>query len=159
MYHPETGGGRENTLHKYYLFIILIAIFSLSACGQSNNDAHDKAEIISTLHRQANDWNSGDLEKFMVGYWENDSLMFVGGGGVVYGYTGTLERYKKAYDTPEKMGKLSFEVVELKKITTGAWLMVGRYHLSRTIGDARGIFTLVWKMQKGKWVIMSDHSE
>ena len=33
----------------------------------------------------------------MKGYWNNDSLMFIGRNGVTYGYQNTLMNYKKNY--------------------------------------------------------------
>jgi len=38
------------------------------------------------------------------------------------------------------------------------YFVVGKWHLSRTIGDLDGIFTLLFKKIKDTWVIVSDHS-
>lgn len=45
----------------------------------------DQKAILQILHEQTLSWNRGDLETFMKGYWNNDSLQFVGKSGVTYG--------------------------------------------------------------------------
>ena len=80
---------------KKILFLLLVCI-SQNAIAQSK----DKQEILKLLSTQVEFWNKGDVNQFMQGYWENDSLMFVGKDGVTYGYNKTLENYKKNY--PDK---------------------------------------------------------
>lgn len=120
----------------------------------------DKKAIIQVLENQQEAWNEGDLEKFMIGYLEADSLMFVGSGGIIYGFENTLERYKRTYSNSTLMGKLEFTINELKPVTHDVYFMAGAYHLERdSIEDATGIFTLVWKRIGDDWVIAADHSE
>lgn len=136
---------------------ILLLVTHCTKIDQDNGEADQKA-IVDILMRQSSDWNKGDLRAFMKGYWENDSLMFIGSEGVVYGYQNTLERYQKNYDTTEKMGILTFEVITLREVSENVYLMVGKFHLERTIGNAEGIFSLVWKKIKNQWVIVADHT-
>jgi len=35
---------------------------------------------------------------------------------------------------------------------------VGKWHLTRSIGDVGGHFTLLFKKVKNRWVIVADHS-
>ena len=136
---------------------ILLLVTHCTKIDQDNGEADQKA-IVDILMKQSSDWNKGDLRAFMKGYWENDSLMFIGSEGVVYGYQNTLERYQKNYDTTEKMGILTFEVITLREVSENVYLMVGKFHLERTIGNAKGIFSLVWKKIKNQWVIVADHT-
>ena len=136
---------------------ILLLVTHCTKIDQDNGEADQKA-IVDILMRQSSDWNKGDLRAFMKGYWENDSLMFIGSEGVIYGYQNTLERYQKNYDTTEKMGILTFEVITLREVSENVYLMVGKFHLERTIGNAKGIFSLVWKKIKNQWVIVADHT-
>lgn len=70
---------------------ILVIVLSLQLSAQSK----DEKEIRSILATQTAAWNRGDIDQFMNGYWENDSLMFIGKSGVTYGWTNTLNNYKK----------------------------------------------------------------
>jgi hypothetical protein len=94
----------------------------------------------------------------MNGYWESDKLKFVGANGITYGYQATLKGYHKRYPNKDAMGKLTFEVVDVEKISKKIIMLVGKWDLERKIGDIGGHFTLMWKKIKGKWVIIADHT-
>ena len=94
----------------------------------------------------------------MKGYWENDSLMFIGKSGVTYGYKNTLENYKKNYPDTAAMGKLTFTLIQVKRLSPEYYHVTGKWHLKRTIGDIGGHYTLLFRKIKGQWVIISDHS-
>ncbi|NJO25999.1 MAG: SnoaL-like domain-containing protein [Bacteroidia bacterium] len=118
----------------------------------------DEKEILGILDKQTLAWNSGNINNFMVGYWESDSLMYIGKSGVTYGYQNTLDNYKKNYSDTVKMGKLAFNILHLKKISADAYFVVGKWFLERSIGDAGGHYTLLFRKIKGRWVIVADHS-
>lgn len=103
-------------------------------------------------------WNEGNLEKFMIGYWQNDSLMFIGKSGPTYGYDKTLANYKKGYPDTAHMGKFTSTVVSLKKLSPEYYFVTGKWFLKRSVGDATGYYTLLLRKIKGKWVIVTDHS-
>ncbi len=90
-------------------------------------------------------WNRGDVDAFMIGYWENDSLMFVGSSGITYGYKNTLANYKKRYPGAEAMGKLTFDLIEVKRLSSEYYHVTGKWHLQRSIGDVGGHFTLIFR--------------
>ena len=139
---------------KKLIQVTVLCFFSLVAFSQ---DA-DVDAILKVLNRQEECWSSGDIDCFMVGYWQSEDLKFVGANGVTYGYKNTLERYKRSYPTKEQMGVLTFEIKELDKISKDCYSMVGRFHLKRTVGDAEGHFTLLWRKIDGEWVIVMDHT-
>src|SRR5689334_2732823 len=80
------------TFMKKLIFISLLFI-SLHSTAQSA----DELSVRKVLNEQTYAWNSGDIDAFMKGYWQNDSLMFVGKSGVTYGWKNTLNNYKKNY--------------------------------------------------------------
>ena len=118
----------------------------------------DELEVRSILNNQIAYWNKGDLENFMGGYWKSDSLMFIGKSGLSYGWQTTLDNYKKGYPDTAAMGKLRFEIVEVKRLSVLYFFVVGKWFLARSIGDLNGTFTLLIKKIKNKWVIVADHS-
>jgi hypothetical protein len=94
----------------------------------------------------------------MVGYWNNDSLVFIGKSGPTYGYKNTLANYKKSYPDTSYMGKLHFDIVSIKPLGKNYFFVIGKWFLQRTVGDVNGIYTLVFKKTKTGWKIISDHS-
>ena len=138
---------------KIILWALSFSI-SFSAIAQSA----DKKEILSLLEKQTTAWNQGNIERFMEGYWKNDSLMFVGQSGVTYGYLNTLNNYKKNYGDTAKMGKLFFTILETKQLSPEYYFVLGKWFLKRSIGNIGGHYTLLFRKIDGKWVIVSDHS-
>jgi len=136
------------------IFVALLTIISFSVFCQTN----DETEVRNVLAKQNASWNRGDVDAFMVGYWENDSLMFIGKSGVTYGYKNTLANYKKNYPDTATMGKLTFTLIQVKQLSPEYFHVTGKYYLTRTIGDASGHFTLLFRKINGKWVVISDHS-
>lgn len=139
------------------MFLILSFLFLLPFNGitQENKDI---ATVKSILIRQQNDWNNGAIDDFMNGYWESDQLKFVGANGITYGYTNTLQNYHKRYPNRSAMGKLTFGIKSVEKLSRKVIMLVGTWDLARESGDIGGYFTLMWKKIKGEWVIISDHT-
>lgn len=118
----------------------------------------DEVAIRNLLNTQTQAWNRGDVEGFMKGYWENDSLMFIGKSGVTYGWTNTLNNYKKSYPDTAAMGKLFFDLIQVKKLSKNYYHVTGKWKLKRSIGDLSGHYTLLLRKINDEWVIVSDHS-
>lgn len=137
------------------MYSLLVAfLLSVAVSAQSS----DETQIRGILDRQTAAWNRGDLEGFMDGYWQNDSLMFIGKSGVTYGWQNTLNNYKRGYPDTAAMGKLHFDIIQVKRLSVMYFSVVGKWHLARTAGDLSGHFTLLFRKIKNKWVIISDHS-
>ena len=130
---------------------------SFAIAAQSIQDK-DRAEILKALENQRIAWNSGDLEVYMMGYWQSDSLMFVGKRGVQYGWNATLENYRKGYPTKEAMGNLTFEVISLEGLGTDAAFMIGKWKLDYPDKSVEGHYTLLYRKINGKWLVVADHS-
>ncbi len=136
--------------------IILLAIYCISLPATAQN--RGEQAIYKAIDLQKDAWNNGNLEKFMQTYWKNDSLMFIGKSGVTYGWQNTLNNYKKGYPDTVAMGKLSFDILHLKKLSGSYYSLVGKWFLTRSIGNVGGHFTLLFRKIKDKWLIVSDHS-
>ncbi len=135
-----------------------LLILCLSVSLASYSQLKEEKEIRKLLDTQIDAWNRGNIDEFMIGYWNNDSLMFIGKNGVTYGYTNTLKNYKKSYSDTAQMGKLKFDLLQVKKISADAYFVVGKWFLKRSVGDIGGHYTLLFRKIKGKWVIVADHS-
>jgi ketosteroid isomerase-like protein len=136
----------------------LIFVFFLLITSQLYSQSTDELKIRGILENQTAAWNRGDINGFMNGYWENDSLMFIGKSGVTYGWTNTLKNYKKNYPDTASMGKLIFTLIQVKKLSKEFYHITGKWFLKRSIGDIGGHYTLLFRKINGRWVIISDHS-
>src|SRR4051812_26635214 len=111
---------------KYSIVFILSFAFYCSSAQST-----DETEVRKMLDRQAKDWSRGDVEGYMSGYWKSDSLMFVGKSGITYGWNATLENYKKHYPDTAAMGKLSFDLLVVKRLSFQYFFIVGKWNLDR----------------------------
>lgn len=139
-------------MRKIFFFAFLF--LSITACAQSR----DEKAIRKLMDDQSAAWNRGDIDGFMKGYWENDSLMFVGKNGITYGWSNTSKNYKKNYPDTTTMGKLTFTLIQVKKLSDKYYYVTGKWFLKRSIGDIGGHYTLLFQKINGQWVIISDHS-
>jgi ketosteroid isomerase-like protein len=136
--------------------LILIALLLIGLKLQAQNKEIQAIEQL--LGKQSAAWNKGDIDNFMVGYWNNDSLLFIGKSGLKYGYQTTLNNYKKSYPDTATMGKLSFDLKKINVVSKEYAFVVGKWFLKRTIGDIGGHFTLLLRKIKGQWMVIADHS-
>jgi len=133
-------------------------IAGLFICLSSFAQNKDKQAIQQLLDKQVAAWNTGNIDAFMLGYWENDSLLFMGKNGPTYGYNTTLINYKKNYPDTDHMGQLAFTITRMQALNADHYFIIGQFHLKRTVGDAHGNFTLVFRKIKGVWKIIADHT-
>lgn len=120
--------------------------------------AQNNAEAIrAVMLQQETDWNNGDIRSFMNGYWQNDSLQFIGNKGITMGWQKTLNNYLKAYDTRDKMGQLHFSDLQIRVLSDVSAFVIGKWRLERT-QPVEGYFTLLWRKVDGKWLIVCDHT-
>lgn len=139
------------------LFYLLFAIACIN-CQKTTNEIEDKAAILEIMNKQEKAWSNHDLEGFMEGYWKSDSLKFYGSSGLTYGWQKTLDNYKKGYPTPAHSGKLRFKVNDISKIDEASYFVMGEYHLTREVGNANGVFMIIFKKINGEWKIIADTS-
>ena len=137
------------------LRLFILSVLCSSMCMAQSDDEKAIREILS---KQTAAWNKGNIEAFMKGYWENDSLMFIGKSGVTWGWNKTLENYKKNYPDKTAMGQLYFDLLVMKPLSAEYYQVVGKWILKRTIGDLSGHYTLLLKKINGTWVVVADHS-
>jgi ketosteroid isomerase-like protein len=138
--------------------IVLFLCITLLSSFHGIETEDDEKAIRKVMSDQQEAWNNYDLEGFMQGYWKSEELKFYGSNGVTYGWNNTLERYKKAYPSRDYSGTLKFVINDISKISKDAYYVMGEYHLERSVGNADGIFMIIFKKIKGEWKIISDTS-
>ncbi len=136
--------------------LLLLTCFLYTAVAFAQTT--DEITIRTILKDQTEAWNEGNIEMFMKGYWKSDSLLFVGKNGVTYGWNNTLKNYQKNYPDKTAMGKLAFDILLVKKQSAEFYYVVGKWMLTRTIGNLNGHYTLIFQKINNEWVIIADHS-
>ncbi|MDP1811007.1 MAG: DUF4440 domain-containing protein [Sediminibacterium sp.] len=139
---------------KRLLTLLTTVTFLTTASAQNK----DEQIIRSILANQTREWNNGNIEAFMQGYWKSDSLLFVGKNGPSYGYQNALENYQKNYPDTVTMGKLSYNILKMEQLTPDRYFVLGKWMLKRSIGDVSGYYTLLFRKIWNQWVLVSDHS-
>jgi len=135
--------------------LVVIFVTLINVCHAQSRDEQEIRELLS---EQTLAWNDGNIDRFMKTYWQSDSLMFIGKNGITYGWANTRDNYKKNYPDRNAMGKLSFNIVMIRRLSPDYFQVIGKWNLQRQVGDLSGHFTLLLKMISGKWLIVSDHS-
>jgi ketosteroid isomerase-like protein len=142
------------TKMKQFIFTFCM-FYVLYAAAQEKNPV--TGQVIDLMKEQEAAWNKADIRGFMHHYWNSDSLKFIGGKGVTYGWQKTLDNYLRSYPSKEMMGELSFTILEATALSGEAVYVVGKWDLKKD-KPAGGYFTLLWRKKEGRWVIVSDHT-
>ena len=140
-----------------FLGLALGALIACSGCVAVRGHSFEPGEVRSVLDRQARAWNHGDIATFMDAYDRSPWLPFSSSGKVTRGWQPTLDNYYERYPTREAMGHLTFSKLEVTKLGDAAALVLGQWDLDR--GEpVGGVFTLVFRREAGRWVIIHDHT-
>ena len=143
--------------------LLLVTIIPLSVQAQSSvkpnkREARMLAAIRAVLDAQRDAWNRGDIEGYMDGYARSEDTVFVSGDNVNRGWQTVLDRYKKNYNSREKMGTLTFSDLEITLVGNDAAIVLGRWHLKRANDEPHGRFTLIFRRTNQGWRIVHDHT-
>lgn len=138
---------------------MVLLMSAIPAYSQSANAiSRIKSDIVAVMDAQAAAWNRGDVDGFMLGYWNSSELVFVSGANVTRGWQPTLDRYKKTYNSREKMGILRFSELEINVISKDAAVVLGSWALTRANDSPGGKFTLIFRKFRAGWRIVHDHT-
>lgn len=140
---------------------VTLSIILLTICVMSQESLKQKPDnlaIRAVLDAQRDAWNRGDIEGYMDGYERSAETVFISGDSVTHGWQTVLERYKKGYDTREKMGTLTFSALEITLLGKDSAVVLGRWALKRAQDEPHGTFTLIFKRGKHGWKIIHDHT-
>ena len=155
---------------RKYILALVVASVTYTCIGVRADVSNDvtiekssdydsaKAGILKVMRAQEVAWNSGDLEGFMQGYWKSDSLKFYGRNGLTKGWQNTLDNYKRGYPSKAETGTLNFVINDVSQVEGDNYWVMGEYHLKREVGDADGVFIIIFKKINGEWKIIADMS-
>ena len=141
--------------------VMLVLPLTLTAQNSSKPNKRDNKTITAirtVLEAQSEAWNRGDIEGYMAGYWRSPETVFISGDSVTRGWQTVLDRYKKNYNSREKMGTLTFSDLEIRPISNNTAVVLGRWHLQRAKDEPHGRFTLIFRKTREGWRIVHDHT-
>ena len=136
---------------------LLLMLLALGACEPKVPDTAEM-DIKALLAQQAKSWNQGDIPGFMAAYENSDHLIFTSGSKVRTGFNETLERYQASYGKGGVMGRLGFEVLDIRVMPPSSAVVLGSWKLTETPKSGEGIFTLVLVHANNEWKIIHDHT-
>ena len=136
--------------------IFLVSLLSATVADAQREDAN-VAAVRAVLEAQAAAWNRGDIDGYMDGYAREETTTFISGDSVTRGWKTVLDRYKRSYDTRDKMGTLAFTELDIKPLGE-FYIVTGRWQLTRAGDTPRGRFTLLLKRTPAGWRIFHDHT-
>ena len=138
---------------KGLLFVLLLLAIDINA------QPIEMTQVRAVLDQQVSDWNNGDIPSFMKGYWNNDSLRFIGKRGITYGWQPVLDNYLKSYPNKSAIGVLEFKELNIDVLAKDAAFVTGNWTINYVDKDnAGGWFSLLFRKIEGKWVIVVDHT-
>ena len=143
---------------KKSLVVFLLALLCVNMSSAQTKEEKTRMAIRKVMDEQTAAWNRGDIDGFMQGYWNSPNMTFVSGNNVTKGWQPTLERYKKSYNSREKMGVLSFTDLEITLTGKDSAVVLGRFTLVREKDKPTGMFTLNFRKFKEGWRIIIDHT-
>jgi beta-aspartyl-peptidase (threonine type) len=148
------------------LVFAVILLLAATVCGSQRNhkrkatgvEATTKA-ILAVLDNQVAAWNRHDLEGFMAGYRNSDTLSFYSGGIKTSGWQTTLDRYRNRYQGEgREMGHLEFTELDVEPLGADTAFVRRHWNLKMSNGDQGGLFTLIFRRFADGWKIIHDHT-
>lgn len=155
------------------IITLLFALLAISSCHLNVNSPPETApppsspapvdykEIEAIMIAQTDEWNKGNVDGFMLGYWNSPELKFITSRGVTLGYDSMANGYKRNYNTPEKMGNLTFTNLIYTTLDADNQIVhcSGRWNVSSaTEKQQSGIFSLIFRKIDNQWKIIIDHT-
>ena len=103
-------------------------------------------------------WNRGDLDGYLASYWDSSTTLWVSSGSLLRGRKAIVAAYKARFSTPQQMGKLTLDDLEINVLTPTDAIVFGRWRLVDDGQASRGFFTVQLRRIDDLWLFVADHS-
>jgi ketosteroid isomerase-like protein len=144
-----------------WLLVAAAVAAQAPAQEKERKDPDDAARAVgAVLERQVDDWNKGDLDAFLSGYWNSPKVVFQSGGQRFDGWEAMRQRYRRRYQAQGRaMGQLAFSALDVEALGPEAVLARGRWRLTLPDGTKPGgLFTVIFRKFPEGWKIVHDHT-
>lgn len=142
--------------------VAILFVLILSGCASRAYVEEDQASwetCKNLLLQQAEAWNRGELEVFVLGYRKSPQTIFMSDDEVRVGFEDMLARYEESYPDKASMGNLSFADFHFLNIDadhvmgTGTWILdLGKEK------ERWGRFGLIFRRENASWQIAVDYT-
>jgi ketosteroid isomerase-like protein len=152
--------GKPMSCHLLTKTLVVVLCVPFTSVFAAMEPSPEESAVRAVLDAQVTSWNKADIDGFMAGYWKDEKLTFISGGDITCGWEPTRERYIKKYqaDGKDKMGKLSFNELQVETLSPTAAIVHGRFELVRGEKKDWGRFTLAFRKFPEGWKIIHDHT-
>lgn len=151
--------------------IVMLGVLAFAGCASRAYVEEDQAaweNCRNLLLQQAEAWNRGELEIFVLGYRRSPNTLFLNDDEVAVGFDKMLARYKASYPDAASMGTLSFEGLQFMNIDATHVMCTGTFVLkpkatpegeeSAEVKERWGRFGLVFRQEDSVWKIALDYT-
>jgi ketosteroid isomerase-like protein len=141
--------------------ILALAAVAQPVAGQEGEGPKDAVQAVrAVLSKQADDWNKGDLDGFLTGYWNSPKVVFMSGGQRFDGFEAMRDRYRRRYKAEGRaMGELEFSELDVEPLGPASVMARGRFRLTMPDGaKPTGLFTVILRKLPDGWKIVHDHT-
>ena len=141
-------------------WVSLVVILAIASASRAGGDDEAIAAVRAVLDRQVVDWNRGNLDGFLSGYWNSPKVVFQSGGRRFVGWEAMRDRYRRRYGSDRStMGRLAFSGLDVVALGPESVLARGRWQLAMKDGsEPGGLFTVVFRKFPEGWKIIHDHT-
>lgn len=136
-------------------WLLMMAVISCG--GPAETPAGPETEISEMIGRQVASWNAGDLDGYMLYYWNSPELTFNSGKKLISGWNELHSMYTEKYFGGER-GVLTFTEPEVMVLSPESAYVTGRWNVQLPDTLRAGMFTLIVRKIDGQWRIVHDHS-
>ncbi len=158
----QEGNDKMNRKILFQMLLLMLIATPLLIKAQPSSvnrrDSRTSAAVRAVIDTQRDAWNRGDVDGYMDGYQRSSTITFVSGDSFTRGWQTVHDRYKKNYDTREKMGTLTFSDLDVMVLSPDTAMVLGRWHLQRATDEPHGRFTLIFRRTRQGWRIVHDHT-
>jgi len=140
---------------------LTVATLLNSATLKAQDKPDEQTQAVrAVLEHQVADWNKGDLDAFLGGYWNSPKVVVQSGGQRFDGWEAMRQRYRRRYQGKGRaMGQLEFSGLEIEPLGAEAALARGRWRLTMPDGTKPGgLFTVIFRKLPDGWKIIHDHT-
>ena len=151
----------KKLLAAIFLFLFLSTsltkakTYTIDAIKQDPNEIDAIKKMLTT---QQICWNNGDIDGFMLGYWNSEKFEFSWVNRTEYGWENALEKYKISYPTKESMGEFRFELLDVNLTSDTTATSNGKWELIRINDNPKGSFILNFQKIENNWLIIKDYT-
>ena len=143
---------------------LLVAMLMLTpmVAGRAQALSHRERQAVqSVLDAQIVAWNHGDLNGFMVGYWNSPDLVYWSHTTIIRGWQPLLDLFNQRFKSPSapQMGALDLATEEFTVLAEDVVLVWGTFRVTTTDGKQRcGLYTLAMRKLRGGWRTVYDRT-